>query len=408
MHSGYNPKEDGKDIKDMFRKYYGDMKFDKHLASKLKVFRLGWVQKGEDYSDFLGSNLLGVHPIRFSSRDDELLMTDVFNIDASIIRTSLKRLPGVSPTWAVATNPILQTLLYTIHMYTRSSLSEKAKEDAIRDCFHIFSYKVFGGLIYAYFKKYTPSVDVAKATYEKLSNRFLIKQLGTWNDVIEHRASTVLPHGSQYKRIKNYDTPDAVRVCNDTQGAIRKTILEIYGVMVNITVSGEGISSASLEETIGDGEAKNKALTERPDKYIHRLEGIIGNPTALLNDDVIYLVSNLVKASDTGVMSKSLIALSDEYNPKHKNAKYAENIILKTIAYAHSKGIRSEYRDNLLEIVKHMTGYWSSGSVSDPEVKATKEYLSSVVKKATGRKTGWVVAANTTGLIVYLFIMAIK
>lgn len=405
----YDPNVDGKEAKDLFDKRYKHIRFDKSLARHLKIFRLGWVQKSPDYSEFLGANTLGTHPIRFSSRDDSMLLSDIYNIDVGALLADIKRLPDLNPSWQVSTNPVLQTMCYTMHRFiVDGKIKGRALEDALRECYYIFSYKVFGSLIYSYFK-FTPSPALAKATYEGLSNRYLIKRLGSWGAVMEYRARTVIPEdGAQVGRLRTYTTDDAVRTVNDLQGAIRRTIVEIYGVMVTIDKGKGGIATSTMVEKVGEGEEGTRAITDRPDKYTHRLREIIGVEAKLVNDDIIHLVTSLVKASDKVVLLDTLKYLAANIKPKDKHYDLFDNIIIKTVSYVNSKGIRSNYRDNIIEIVNHMRGYWSSGSVKDHELLAVKKYLSKLVRDATGRKTNWVVSANTTAIIIYLFVISVK
>jgi hypothetical protein len=68
------------DVKSFFNYWLKDIRFDKSLLNRLTTFRLQWSTKSDDYIDFLGSNLIGVHEIRFSSIDDKNLL-EIFEID---------------------------------------------------------------------------------------------------------------------------------------------------------------------------------------------------------------------------------------------------------------------------------------------------------------------------------------
>ena len=111
----YDPKHDGKEASDLFGKLYKNISFDKKLYKQLYEFRIHWSHKGVEYSEFLGGNTLGVHPVRFSSRDDSMLMNDIYNVDVAVVYNNIIKLPDINKKWKVSTNPILQTLIYTVH-----------------------------------------------------------------------------------------------------------------------------------------------------------------------------------------------------------------------------------------------------------------------------------------------------
>jgi len=404
----YDPKRDGPEAKDLFDKLYKDISFDKKLYKKLHNFRLNWLSKGVEYPEFLGGNTLGVHTIRFSTRDDDHLLVDIFNADPLMVLGNIKKLPDIDASWAVSTNPILQTLTYTMHRFIIDDKLGSKLDEALKECYYIFAYKVFGSLLSNYFR-YNTTPAIAKATFEKLSNRFLIKKYGTWNAVLEHRANSVLPPaGLHSERLLEYTTNDSIRIVNDLQGGIREHIKSIYEVMLDVTTNKTSIGSSSLLGTTGDGDDTTKSITNRPDRYVNKLRELMGNPLNLIDDDIIHLTTQFIRAGDAALIKDTLLRLSEDYNPKDRDSVYIESIILNTIAYCNTKGIMSDYRSNILEVINYMKGYWSSGSVKDKDVKRVKKVISLAVKKSTKRRTQWVLSANTLAVIVYLFIVSVK
>ena len=63
-----------RDVLEFFNRHLPDLKPNKKLKDRLKEFRLQWSTKDDEYIEFLGSNLIGVHEIRFSALDDDRLM----------------------------------------------------------------------------------------------------------------------------------------------------------------------------------------------------------------------------------------------------------------------------------------------------------------------------------------------
>lgn len=406
MHN-YDPKKDGSDVKDLFSLVFPTQKFDTKLYKKLRRFRLEWTRKSVEYSEFLGGNSLGLQAIRFSSRDDEMLMVDIFNVAQDTLRSSIIRLPDIDSKWVVSTNPVLQTLTYTMYRFIKDGDIGNKLDDALEECYYIFAYKVLGSLISHYFK-FNTTPAIAKATYEGLSNRFLIKKLGTWNAVLKHRSLDIIPpKGLHTDRFKKYTTEDSVLIINDLQGRLREMIKNIYLVFLDVKDNNKGVSSRTATDVSDSGESI-ATVTSRPDKYVNRLRELIESPINLIDDDLIHLVSQFVKASEPDAIKKSIFLLSETYDPKNKEAIYLEHIVVKTLAYIRTKGINGNYLDNIVEIINHMKGYWSSGSVDDDGVKLTRNIITQATIHSTGRRTKWYIAANTLATVVYLFVRAVK
>ena len=67
-------------IQDVMKKHI-NVKIDEEYYNKLNRYRVGWCNKSQDYTEFLGSGLTGVHAIRFSDLDTDKLYTDILNVE---------------------------------------------------------------------------------------------------------------------------------------------------------------------------------------------------------------------------------------------------------------------------------------------------------------------------------------
>ncbi|MCI4435728.1 MAG: hypothetical protein JHC33_02810, partial [Ignisphaera sp.] len=282
-----------KDIKDVCGEYLRHLSFDVKLLMEFKKYRLNWAQKNSSHIEFLGSNLTGVHNIRYSSVDEDMLFIDILNVDQNKLRNDLYLVPGINKAHKVASNVTYITLVYLMHMFSQSKLKNDDKSDAIKELYYIFAYKAISSLYTNYFP-YPVSESVAKMVYERLSNRYLIKKLGTWQDVLEYRTRDLLHGGIHYNRILNLNTDNATRIIADMQSRLRENIKEIYNVLVEVNASNERIYSSSMIQTDEEGES-TRDITVRPDNYILYINSIIRNENDFINDDLVYLITSIVQ-----------------------------------------------------------------------------------------------------------------
>lgn len=404
----YDPKRDGPEAVDLFDKVYARIKFDKSLYKKLHKFRLAWTRKSGEYAEFLGGNTLGVQAVRFSTRDVNALLSDIYKVDAGELLNAIRKLPDIDESWAVSTNPVSQTMVYTMHRFMLDGKLGKDTEKGMRECYYIMAYNIIGSLMSNYFS-HPANPAVAKATTERMSNRFLLKRLGSWNEVLKYRAGDVLPpDGLHVDRIRTYSTEDSVRVINDLQGRIRELFKSTWSVMADIMDSGSIVDTWSATKENTDGEQESKPVTNRPDRYVIAIKEVVGTPASFIDNDIVHMVTSLVGSSDDDIVRASLERISNTYDPKVAKHDYIATLIIKNIVYINSKGITGDYRSNALAIIKHMKGYWSSGSVKDSDVNAVKDTIRDIVIQASGRRTKWVISANTLAVIVYIFVRSIK
>ena len=374
------------------------------LYKKIKAFRLGWAQKDQIYSEFLGSKLLGVHPIRFSTLDDTNFFTDVVEIDMSLTKEAIDKIPGVNSEYKVTSNVMFIVLIYLMHKFTTNkTMTKDMRDEAVLETYYVFAYKVMGSIISHYFK-YDADEQIAMATYEKLSNRFIIKQEDNWQGVFTKRGQDLLPPGGlHYNRLITYSTTEALYVISDLQTRLRDLIKNMYSVFIEVKENNEKIHSTNIleetEEGVGIGE-----ITSRPDKYITYIRSIIKSPNDFIIDDIVHLITSVVNNVNKTVLVQVLTYISEKVIIKDDSPDdVVNNVVLSTITYMKTKNIVHNYHDRLLEILIYMKGYYNSSSVKEPMVVNTKKYIVDIVKKVTHKNVSWQLTSTTIAVMLYIF-----
>jgi hypothetical protein len=293
-------------------------------------------------------------------------------------------------------------------MFAISKDIGKYRDEAIREAYYIFAYKAISSLITWYFN-YDLDVPTAKAVYERLSNRFLIKKLGSWQAVFTERANDVLPGGLHWNRVIRYSTDDATRMVADLQGRIRDLVKNIYEIIVEVKEANEKINSSSMIGNVGEDDQEGIVdQIDRPDIYYKYITGIIASPVDFINDDYVYLVCKLTNLKQTDKLVDTLRYISANIHNNKVNTKFVETSINATFKYLRTKGITHDYKKRIYEILLHMKGYWSSSSVRDKDILEAKKYVKNIIKTATGIKTEWVLSTICISILIYVFLRAIN
>ena len=71
-----------KDVHEVFKLHLAGIKIDNNFYTKIKTFRINWMNKSVEYNEFLGSPLLGVYTVKFTIDDEQNLMYDILNLDS--------------------------------------------------------------------------------------------------------------------------------------------------------------------------------------------------------------------------------------------------------------------------------------------------------------------------------------
>lgn len=391
-----------KSFKEVFDKH-GLTNVDLKTYQKLKAFRLSWAQKGPEYIDFLGSKLTGVHPIRFSTRDEDMFFVDIFNLDQPELTVDLWNTKGVDKNMKVSSNPFYITIMYLMHLTVNSNDLGKNKEDMLRELSYIFSYKVISSLFTHYFK-YQVDTSIALSVNERLSNKFIIKKVNNWQEVFEYRALDILPKGLHYTKLFKLSTDDSNKIISDMQGRLRDMLKNIYLVLIDVIENKDKLVSRSNIEMTDDG-ASIKESTNRPDRYVKYLLSIINNYSDFIDDDMIYLLNNSYK----NISSKDIYTTLEYISTtdfKYKN-QMIEDIVVISMEYLNTKGIRSDYNKHMLDVIKYLKGYYISSSVKNKTIIDMKKTLLEMIKKLPVAKVSWNYTGLVTFVMIYMFIRSV-
>ena len=396
--------------------HFRDVKFDIKLYKKLKKFRLGWMQKSPDYTDFLGGVLTGVHPIRFSARDEDDLFIDILGIDLDSIRAALPLDKDIFICKKPSSNSAYLSLVYIMHRFSKSKDIGKYKIDAMTETYFIYGYRVIGGLIAAYFK-FETTREIAATTVEKLSKRFLLRRVDSWQELFEYRSYDILPKGVgrnkkkagiNYPRIVNFNAINAGIVADDLRDRIKSMVINIYSVMVEVTESKQKLAVTSLNNKI-DGEDTTSDIVDRPDKYVNYLKSIIQKDVDLVHNEYLHIINIVLPNANVSMLRKTLISISNKYTEALYSGEndFITVIIVRIIEYNRLKGISSGFLSNIMEMLNNGRGYLSSSSVKHSDTRHVKKLLYKEVMLATNTKTKHVIANTVIGVMLYIFLRAI-
>lgn len=386
-------------LEELYSSYFS-RPFDQSLLNDLRMFRINWAQKEDIYIEFLGGNTLGTQAIRFSIKDDEMLIVDTLNMDITSLSYDITNTKGITKGRAAETNVIYQTLVYLMHGFIKSSkLNNKLKEEALKECYYIFAYKKFSSLMFHYFK-YPTEEAIAKAVYEKLSSKFLIKRLNNWQEVFEYRAKDILPNGIHGRRLMDYDTDDAIRIILDLQTKLNDMFKNVYSVTVQVANSNERIVSDSLFTTI-DGNEDLKTITNAPDRYIKYIKSIINSKNDFVKYDLTHLVAEQFNKLVTSTFYNYLISITEL---DQKTLDILTNVaIIETIETLANKGIIKDYHKHILEVISIIKQKYSNGKYDSKDCKQLKKILEKQFCKLNP-KASYVASRAAIGVIMYTFI----
>lgn len=397
-------------LKEVFDAHFAEVKFDKKLIDALYRFQVWFLNRDAEHLGFFGSNLIGVHAIRWRTSEDIKFFREVVDIDPGPLERDLAKVDTVVLDHAVASNTVNLTLMYVIHrVLTETSLSQKQRDRGSYDAALIFFYKCIALRQSEYFH-FPADPRVAQAAYARLSNKPLIKRLGSWRAVMEYRAKALLDEkGLHYKDLVTFDDGDRIAYAvTDSEGAIR-SMYKIYCREFHLANgAGQSVQSSSATVIDGEGVEKLKDKTRSTERYIAYIRQAILDVHGFVNPELVEIISDINTNTSRRMLTATATWLSVNYSDAKWHKKIDDWIVLVIVHSFHllnemGEGNTKDY-PTMLVTLKNL--YLSTRS-NDAELLKIRKLGDELIKAANGRVNNSLAMATRTAIILYVTLRAI-
>jgi hypothetical protein len=270
----------------------------------------------------------------------------------------------------------------------------------------VLQYKFLTSRLYRHFR-YPADRATAEATYAALSGKFAIKQLGSWNRVLEQRTEDLIsPEGLHFKAISKMDNDlEVIYLLNDTQGRIRDMLKNIYDVFLQIHHQGIKIqSTSSLMEY--DGEVFLKDRSKNLLAYTRYLHSLISDKASFMREELMGVIEKLMHTTPPRLFRETLTWLSDNYRQSGagKIEELLNEVLIHSFDYLAEERTMVRNHVDLPTLLARLKGVYTSSRSIDPALFSLREKAEWCVKQATGNRNDSVIASVRTSVLLYLVI----
>jgi hypothetical protein len=399
-------------LKEVFDEHFKNVKFNEALGKKIYKYQVGYVNSNHEHLQFFGSNLLGVHVIRFKDSDVFRWFDEVLHVDFDSLTRDIRKVNTIDHTYKVSGDIMNLTLMYVIHRFlTTNEMDNNHRERAAYDTALVFFYRCAAAL-FSYFFKYPADPKIAQAAYSNLSNKFLIKRLGSWHKVMDYRALDLTDKKAiHYRNLLKFTEDDqTVYAINDAQGRIRDLIKNYYVVFDSVRVNGGGISSTSSTYIDASGEETTKDKTKSVEAYVAYMRNSLNDKNTFIKDELINVVLKINSNTSFRIVKNTLLWIS-ENNSDTKFVKLIDEFVSLTIVqsmYMIENNMSVKQARDYPLILVNLKNLYLSTRTTDPEVDKIRELGLSIIKKANGSNISDALMLSTrTGIILYLSLRAL-
>lgn len=393
-------------LKEVFGEHTQHLKFDAKLADAFFKMQTHFVNKNQEHMDFFGGCLTGVQVVRFTRQELNLFFSDTLDLDPLELRQELLKLPDIHEERKVASDTFNLTCMYLVHRFLTSPLLDpKRRERAALDVCLLFNYKCLTSLMSEYFR-YPADPRLAQATYANLSYRFLIKKLGSWQEVLNFRAGEMIDDAGLHRKnlIKFSEDERITYAVTDSQGRLRSMLKYIYAEMMKAQKDGEKIYTTSSTIVDADGEEVFKDKVHGLENYLHYTLEIAHDKHSFIKQELIAIIVKMMPTMQERGFIKVLDWLTDSIGkPNHKHINdLIELTVTHSYHYLHSQGIQVRQSKDVGVILSKLKNIYVSSRATDTDLLKMRELGAEMITDSIGKTNDQAVAAIRTGLFLYI------
>ena len=376
------------------------VKFNNNLVKDMEKWRLKWLNKTNDHRLFLGNPYITTYSIFFTLADESEFFLDLFEVDHHQLAKDIFEDKGMDPSYIVGTQVFNVTCAYLIY---RFRFVEKISDGAYVAAM-LFNYKNLARL-HTDYTKFKAELGVAKMVYDSLSGRFLLKKLGSWQNVIEYRAKDMAlsKKGVMFVNLREFKADGVVYAVADSQGRMRDILKNVFSILMDVAANKSKVDTLTSSMKSADGDEILKSVDSTVGNYRSYILGISVDETSFIKPELIDVVAELTNTPKT----KNIITTL-KYIVVNNNAmeisQFLEDVVVYSLSYLKRKGHGNIDTRNIEDILTILRGMWVSRRGTESELLRLRKVGDTLVSTATNVSSKSTVTNTRIAVLVYLML----
>lgn len=398
-------------LKEVFDEYFSRVKFDSKLAKQVYQYQIGYINQNHEHLEFFGSNLLGVHVVRFKDSDVMRMYDDILDIDFLKLTEDIRKVDTINHEFKVSGDIYNLSMMYMLHRFLTSPvLQGHQRERAAYDVGVIFFYRCLAAILSHYFK-YPVDPKIAQAAYAQLSNKYLIKKLGSWHKVVDYRAKDLTnPQGIHYKKLLTFvDDTATVYAINDAQGRIRDLIKNYYGEFKKVHTDGSKIATTSGTFMDAEGEETIREKTKSVEAYVSYMRNAIVDKRTFVRDELVSVIVGINTNTSFRMVKHTLLWLAENYNDGKLFKEiddFMGSVIVQSMHLIENHIDKKHQRDYPF-ILSNLKNLYLSTRTVDQDIEKIRSLGVKLIYKSNGKISESLALATRTSIILYITLRAL-
>lgn len=401
-------------LKTVFDQHFEHVVFNDKLALEVYKYHIHISTMNPEHIQFFGSNLLGVNTLRYVPKDIRTFYEHVLGIDQTVLTDDIRKLGTIYHENSISGDILNLTIFYMIHrFYTTQDMTEDKKMRAAYDTALIFCYRCLFALTNSRFR-YPVDPRIAQAAYANLSNKHLIKKLGTWKKLCDYRSTRIVEKhnkednkpGLNYSRLYSFDDDIAVTsIIQDSQNRFKSMFNLYYDEFDKVWKDGGSIAVTSATITDADGDLVLRERTKGPDAMVAYARTLINDPATFIDPDLITVVADINVNSSYRMIHSTVEWMANAYHdPKWNMAidKFISDVVVQGMFYI-EHNIPLSKRKDVSYILITLKNLFLSTRSTDPQLLSIRAQGEKIVM-ANKKISKSLMMATRSAILLYIIL----
>lgn len=398
-------------ILDVFEASFEHVSFDQRFVDRLNRFLVNFWNRDSQTLAFFGSNLIGVHVVRWRmGQETPRFFREVLDMDSTQFHKDVRTITTIDHDYVIQAEPTNLAMMYVLHrLLTSPKLTDTQKKRGAYIAACLFFARALV-LRQSDWFNFPADPRLAQAAYAELSSRHLVKRVGTWGAVVDYRAKRLLepknPHAATLRTFQ--DDTAVLYLVGDCENRIRDMYLNYYREFDNAHKKGLRISTSSSTIIDIEGQEKLKEKLKSVEQTIALMRTVVMDPQTFVKPELISVILDLNTNSSYRIMDHTLTWISEE-SGKPKHAKEIDEFIATTVMHSFYLLQESGLSDNkdLPRVLKNLKNLYLSTRSSDKDLATIRKLGDKIIKEANRAINPSLAKATRTAIILYVTLRAI-
>lgn len=394
-----------KSLFDAFSEAADNVVGDERLAKRIINFAHYLRTKNSDHINWFGGNLLGVDRIKFLTVDNDRWFDEVLQVDEAYLRDCVSSVPSINEDWVVSSDVFNLSTVWVLHRLVTASTQSKLIKQAQIEVGVILQFKYYTSIWYNFFDRSPVDKAAAEATYQSLSLKFRLRQLGSWGALLEYQAERLVdPHGTRARTLRTFsEDKDVLVIVTDINTRCRAVVKDMYAPLDAVRSGNTRINTTGSTMITVDGDKIIKDTNNFYNTASFYLKDAASNPTNFVRADLLQLVMDLMPTANETAVVECLQAMANAPEGKARNEV---NWILDTtlqhaFEYIASNRIKTS---DAGQILTKMRAIYTAPKTTGEVLVELRSVVEKFAKKNCFLNSSSAIASVRTALLLYILV----